>query len=114
MPQPMAGWYPGAFAARGTSRVPENGQGAERPRDRHHRGKFVMPAAPSKSTAMPAAKADRATARDDRAGGRNAGIDTSMADPVEQLQRIAGNCAVSTLAALRNPGSAGGEPLPPQ
>jgi len=63
---------------------------------------------------MPAAKADRATARDDRAGGRNAGIDTSMADPVEQLQRIAGNCTVSTLAALRNPGSAGGEPLPPQ
>ncbi|MBV8935131.1 MAG: DUF4157 domain-containing protein, partial [Alphaproteobacteria bacterium] len=74
-----------------------------------------MPAAPSKS-ATPAAgtRAERATARDDRTEGRIAGIDTSMADPVEQLQRIAGNTAVSTLAALRNPGSTGGEPLPDQ
>jgi hypothetical protein len=72
-----------------------------------------MAAASAKSaTAAPEAKAERTAARDERVEGRNAGIDTSMADPVDQLQRIAGNRAVSTLVALRNPGSNGGETLP--
>lgn len=73
-----------------------------------------MAATPAKSTtAGPEAKAERPAAREDRVEGRNTDIGTSMVDPVDQLQRIAGNHAVSTLVAVRNATSNGGEPLPP-